>query len=161
MQSYVGTCKGICSYNLVLSCLIQLLPLQSSTFVVYFSNTFWHVNQVFPKGSAQNEIFPLLLIYHLPFRSYRGVKICFHSCHYQNHCFSFLSCRSCHTCVAHIALVSLVLHSCCSCLSRVALESLELYSCYKIDQIVLQVKFPKITKQLANQFKLDPKKFVS
>ena len=30
---------------------LQLL-LQSSVFVVHFSNTFWHENEAFPKGSS-------------------------------------------------------------------------------------------------------------
>ena len=42
MRNYAGTCKGICSYNLVYNFLIQLLPLKSSLFVVHFSNAFWH-----------------------------------------------------------------------------------------------------------------------
>ena len=31
-----------------------------------------------------NEIVPLLVIIHLPYSKYRGVKICFYSCPYQN-----------------------------------------------------------------------------
>ena len=60
MCNYAGTCNGICSYNLVHNFLINLLPLQSSVFVVHFSNAFWHGNKAFLKGSFQNELVPLL-----------------------------------------------------------------------------------------------------
>ena len=40
MRNYVGTCKCICSFNLVYKVLIELFPLQNSVFVVYFSNIF-------------------------------------------------------------------------------------------------------------------------
>ena len=62
MRNYAGTCTGICSYNLVRNFLIQLLPLQSSVFLVHFSNVFWHGNEAFPKGNSQNEIISLLVI---------------------------------------------------------------------------------------------------
>ena len=52
MRNYVGTCKGICSYNLDYNVLIYLLPLKSSVFVVHFLNAFWHENKTFPKGSS-------------------------------------------------------------------------------------------------------------
>ena len=64
--NYLGTCKGICSYNLVYNFLVQLLRLQSSVSVVDFSNAFWHENNAYPKGSSQNEIVLLLAIFHLP-----------------------------------------------------------------------------------------------
>ena len=97
MRNYAGTCKGIFSYNLVYNFLTQPLPLQSSVFVVHFSNAFWHGNKAFPKGSSQNEIVPLLVIFHLPYSKYRNVKICFYSCSYQNQNF-----------FTRVALVSLV-----------------------------------------------------
>ena len=111
MRNYAGTCKGICSYNLVYNFLIQLLPLKSSVFVVHFSNAFWHGNEAFPKVSFQNEIVPLLVIFHLPYSKYRGVKICFYSCRYQNQNFSLVS-HSCRSCNTRVALAS---HLCCSC----------------------------------------------
>ena len=119
MRNYAGTCKGICSYNLVYNFLIQLLPLQSSVFVVHFSNAFWHGNKAFPKVSCQNEIVPLLVIIHLPYSKYRGAKICFYSCRYQNQNFSLVS-HSCRLCSTRVALVSFVQHSCRTCHSRVA-----------------------------------------
>ena len=57
MHHYAGRCKGICSYNLVYNFLIQLLPLQSSLFVVHFSNPCWHGNEAFPKGSLRMKLF--------------------------------------------------------------------------------------------------------
>ena len=51
MLNYVGKCKDICSCNLVYNVLIELLPLQSSVFLVDFSNPFWHENENFPKDS--------------------------------------------------------------------------------------------------------------
>ena len=92
MRNYAGTCKGICSYNLVCKFLIKLLSLKTLVFVVHFLNAFCHVNKAFPKGSSWNEIVPPLALFHLPYSKYKGVKICF-----QNQNFS---------------LVSLVSHSC-------------------------------------------------
>ena len=153
MRNYAGTCKSICSYNLVYNFLIQLLPLKSSVFVMQFSNVFWHGNKAFPKVSFQNEIVPLLVIFHLPYSKYRGAKICFYSCRYQNFSLVSHSCRSCstlvalvsfvqhsfRTCVALVSLcrarvvsVALVLHSCRSCRTRVTRVW---NSCCKLDQI--------------------------
>ena len=39
----------------------------------------WHGNETFPKGSSDNEIVPHLVTF-----QYNGVRICLHSCHYQN-----------------------------------------------------------------------------
>ena len=81
---------------------------------------------MFPKGSSQNEIFSLLVIFHFPHSEYRRVKICFYSCRYQNQKFSLVSHSLC-SCSTRFALMSfvstrvaLVLHSCPSCLTRVA-----------------------------------------
>ena len=52
MCDYTGTCKGICSYNLMYKFLISLSPSKSSVFVVHFSNAFWHGNEAFSKGSS-------------------------------------------------------------------------------------------------------------
>ena len=131
MRYYAVTCKGICSYNLVSNFLKQLLPLKSSVFVVYFSKAFWHGNKAFPKGSFCNEIVPLLVIFHLSHSKYRGVKICFYSCLYQNQSFSLVlhSCRSCST---RVSVVSLVSHSCRLCRTHVARVW---HSSCKLDQI--------------------------
>ena len=112
----------------------QLLPLKSLVFVVHFLNAFWHGNETFPKGSSQNEIVPLLVVSHLAYSKYKGVKICFYSCRYRNQNFSVVShsCRSCstrvafmsHWCRTRVALVLLVLHSCCIRATYVALVSL-------------------------------------
>ena len=139
MRNYARTYKGICCYNLVYNFLIQLLSLKSSAFVVYFLNTFWHENEAFPKGSSKNEIVLLLVIFHLTYSKYKGVKICFQSFSYQNQNFSLVlhSCRSCSTRVALVSLVSyrvsfvsLVSHSCRIRVARVW------HSCCKLDQIV-------------------------
>ena len=67
MCNYAGACKVISSYNLVYNFLIQLLPLQSSVFVVYLSNVFWYGKEASPKDSSWNEAVPLLMIFHLPY----------------------------------------------------------------------------------------------
>ena len=118
MRNSAGMCKGICSYKF----LIQLLQLKSSVFEVHFSNAFWHRNKAFPKVSSQNEIVSLLVIFHLPYSNYRGVKVCFtrvvikikifHSCHTRVVCVAPVS----HLCRTRVALVS---HSCGSCRIRV------------------------------------------
>ena len=107
MRNCAGKCKCICSYNLVYNFLIQLLPLQRSVFEVHFSNAFCHRNKAFPKGT-QNEIVLLLVIFHQLYSKYKGAKIFFHSCRYQNQNFSFVSqsCRSCRTRVAFVSLLS-------------------------------------------------------
>ena len=138
MRNYAGTCKGICSYNLVYNVLIQLLPLKSLVFVVHFLNAFWHGNEAFPKGSSQNEIVPLLVIFHLPYSKYRGVKICFYQCHYQNQNCSLVS-HSCRLCCNRVALVSFVQHSCrtrVTCVWR---------SCCKLDQIEIFTSLQKLS----------------
>ena len=118
LRNYARMCKGIWSSGLVYNFLIQLFSLKSLVFVVHFLNVFWHGNEIFPKGSSQNEIFPLLVVFHLPYSKYNGVKICFYSCRYQNQNFP------------------LVLHSCRQCCSRVAFVSLMSHSCSKLNQII-------------------------
>ena len=117
------TSKGICSCNLVYNFLIQLLSLKSSVFAVHFSNALWYENEAFPKCSSQNEIVSLHVTFLLPYSEYRGVKICFYSCHYQNQIFPLVShsCLSCstrvisvsHLCCTRVARVGRVWHSCC------------------------------------------------
>ena len=117
MCDYGGRSKGVYIHNLVYNLLIQLLSLQSSVFEMHFSNTFW--NKAFPKGSTQNEIVRLLVIFHLPYSQCRGVKACFQLCHYQDKNFSLVL-QSCHSCGTHVVPVLLVLHLCRSCCSHVA-----------------------------------------
>ena len=79
------------------------------------------------------EIVSLLVVFHLPYSKYKGVKICFYSC-YENQTFSLVwhSCRSfstrvvlvlhlCRLCVTPVASVALVSQSCRSCHSCLAL----------------------------------------
>ena len=124
MRNYAGTCKNICSYNLVCNFLIQLLPLKSLVFVVHFLNAFWHENETFLKGSSQYKILPPLVVFHLPYSKYKGVKICFYPCLYQNQIF-----HSCRTRVVCVALVSFVQHSCRTCIAPVSLVSLVSHTC--------------------------------
>ena len=53
MRNYAGTCKDICSYNLV----IQLFPLQSSVFVVL-----WCTFQTHGMGTRDLLLLSLLLL---------------------------------------------------------------------------------------------------
>ena len=102
MRNCVGTCKGICSYNLVYgnasSCIMQLQcsvssPLQNSVFVVHFSNVFWHWNS--PSFATQ-------LI-----QWCEKMKIRFHSCRHQNQNLSLVShpYRASSTRVAFVSLL--------------------------------------------------------
>ena len=145
MRNYGGMCKGICSYNLVYKFLIQILPLKSSAFVVYFSNAFWHGNEAFPEISSQNEIVPLLVIFHLPYSKYRYVKICFYEFVSLSKSKFFtrvvrvaLVWHSCRSCLTRVTLVLLVLHSCRSCRTRVARVW---HSCCKLDQIRKKINY--------------------
>ena len=61
----------------------------------------------------------------MPYSKYRGVKICFYSCRYQNQNFSLVS-HSCRSCSTRVALLLFVWHWCCSC---VALVSFVSHSC--------------------------------
>ena len=100
MRNYAGTCKRICSYNLVYNFLIQLLPLQSSVFVVQFSNAFWHGNEAFKKVVLRMK----MLVSHLCCTPIARVSLVLDSC-----C----------SCLTYVALMSLVSHSCLSRLSLV------------------------------------------
>ena len=121
MCNYVETCKGICSCNLVYNFLMQLFPLKILVFVAHFLNAFWHGKETFPKSSSQNEIAPLLIVFHLPYSKYKGMKMYFYSRRYKIKIF-----RLCRTRVVRVALVS---HPCCSCLTRAALVLLVLHWC--------------------------------
>ena len=140
MRNYAGTCKGICSYNLVYNFLIQLWSLKSLVSVVHFLNAFWHGNKAFLKGSSQNAIVPPLVFFHLPYSKQKGVNICFYSCRYQNQIF--------HLCRTHAVRVALVSHLyrtryarvslvSQSCPNRVALVSLLSHSCRSCLALVL------------------------
>ena len=115
MRNYAGTCKGICNYNLVYNFLIQLLPLKNSVFVVHFSNAFSYGEEAFPKVSSQNEIVPLLVIFHWPYCENMFLLV-------------LLSKSKIFTRVALTSFVQ-VSHSCRSCSTRVALVSHLCYSC--------------------------------
>ena len=126
MRNYAGTCKGICSYNLIYNVLIQLLPLKSLVFVVHFLNAFWHGNEAFPKGSSQNEIVPLLVVFYLLYSKYVFTSVVikiknFHSCRTRVVRVALVS-HSCHWCNSRVVLVSFVQRSC-------ALVSLVSHSC--------------------------------
>ena len=127
MRNYACTCKGICCYNLVYSFLIYLSPWESSVFVVHFSNAFRDGNETFPKGSSENEVVSLLVIFHLPY-SYTGVWI---------YVFTFvvLKIKIFHSFRTRVVRIALLLYSCYLCRTRVALVS---YSyCFCIARVSL------------------------
>lgn len=115
-----------CSFNLGYNFLIQLLPLQSSVFVVHFPNAFWHWNKAFPKGCSQNKSSPRNLSFTMwliqkcknmfSFVSLTKSKFftCIVWCRLCSTCIELLlhSCRFCCTCVARVAFVTLVPGSC-------------------------------------------------
>ena len=112
MRNYAGSRKGICSYYLMYTFLVQLLRLKSSVFMVIFLNAFWYGNEAFPKGSSQNEVATLLIVFHLPYTKHWDVKYVFTRVVIKIKIF-----RSCRTRVVRIALMS---HSFCSCSTCVA-----------------------------------------
>ena len=67
MHNYVGTCKSIFSYNLVCNFFIQLFSLQSSVFLVHFSNAFCMGTRHFLKIAFRIKLLLSLLffIYHI------------------------------------------------------------------------------------------------
>ena len=74
MCTYMETCKDICSYILLYTFYVQILPLKKSVFVVHFSKTFQHGNEAFLKRGFQTEMVPLLVTFHLAY-NYRGVNV--------------------------------------------------------------------------------------
>ena len=120
MRSYAGTCKRICSYNLVYNFLIQLLLLQTSIFVVHLSNAFWYRNKAFPKGISQNEIVPLLLIFHIvnkgvqKLRKYVFTRVVIKIKIFTCVALALFVQNSCCTRVVRVPLMPRVSHSCCS-----------------------------------------------
>ena len=73
--------------------------------VSFKRNLSW--KEAFPNGSSLNEILLLLVVIHLSYSKYKGVKIYFYLCPYQNHKFSLVS-YSYRSCSALVALASLV-----------------------------------------------------
>ena len=103
---------------------VQLFDIACSiknfNFVVRFLNAFRHGNKTFSKVTSQNQISPLLVVFHLPYSNHKGVKICFNSCRCQNQIFFKIFQNS------RVALVSFVQHSCGT---RVTLMPLVQHSC--------------------------------
>ena len=146
MLNYAGTCKDICSYNLVYYVLIQLLPLTSLVFVVHFLNAFWHGNETFSKGSSQHEIVPLFIVFHLPYSKYTDVRRCFYPCRYQNPNFSLMS-HSCLSCSTRVAFMSFVQYSCRTCVALVLLVSLSYCICVTRVTLVSLVSGTRVVNQ--------------
>ena len=123
MHNYAGRCKCICSYNLVYNILIQLLPLQSSVFVVHFSNAFWHGNEAFLKVVLRMKLLLSLKsftchIVNAGLRKFVFIRVIIKIESVRGAHLSH-PCCSCRAPVAFVSLVSLVSHSCCSCLALV------------------------------------------
>ena len=144
VRNYAGTCKSICSYNLVYNFLMQLFPLKSLVFAVHFLNAFWHGQETFPKSSSQNVIVLLLIVFHLPHSKYKGLKMFLLVPLSKSKFFTCVTLVS-FVCSTRVALVSLVQHSCCTCVGLVLLVSRSCYirvarvwqSCCKLDQIIM------------------------
>ena len=125
VRNYSGICKGICSFDLVYNLLTQHFPLKSLVFVVHFLNAFWHGKETFSKSSSQHEIVPLVIVFHLPYSKYKGVKNVFtrvvikikifHSCGTRVVRVALVL----HLCHIHVSSVAHVLHSCRRCGTRV------------------------------------------
>ena len=119
--NYAGTCKSICSYNLVYNFLMQLFPLKSLVFAVHFLNAFWHGQETFPKSSSQNVIVLLLIVFHLPHSKYKGLKMFLLVPLSKSKFFTCVTLVSFvqHSCRTRVVSVALVSHLCSSCLTRV------------------------------------------
>ena len=102
------------SYNLVHNLLIYLLPLKSWVFVVHFSNTFWHGNKAFTKGSSL-KLFHSLLSFTCHIVNVGVWKFVF-TC-------AVIKIKISHSCHTRVVLVAPVSHSCRSRSTRVALVS--------------------------------------
>ena len=118
MRNFSGACKvSTCKYNLGYNFLIYLLLLKSSVFVVHFLNAFWHGNEAFLKGSSQNEIAPLLVIFHTCHIVNVGVLKYVFTC-------AVIKIKIFHPCRTRVVRVALVLHHCHIHVARVACVSL-------------------------------------
>ena len=138
MRNYAGTCKDICSYNLVYNFLIQLLPLKISVFVVHFSNAFSYGKKALAKVSSQNEIVPLFVIFHFP---YCENMFLLHS----------LSKSKIFT---RVTLTSFVQHSCCTCVALVSLLFHSYRQCrIRVSRVVLMalVSDSRVVNQTRSQ----------
>ena len=91
--------------------------------MVHFLNAFWNGINAFPKSSSWIEIVPPLVVFHLPYSKYEGVKICLYSCCTRVVCVAFVSSLY-GSGVARGSPVSLVSHSYHIRVGRVALVSL-------------------------------------
>ena len=115
---------GICSYNLVYNFTIQLIAYSYIAFAIKkfsFCGALFNGILAWKRAISKRqfiEIVPLLVVFHLPYSKYEGVKICFYSCRYQNQTFSLLS-HTCSSCSTRVVLVSLVSQSCRQCRTRV------------------------------------------
>ena len=139
MRNYAGTCKGICSYNLVYNFLIQLLPLKNSVFVVHFSNAFSYGNEAFAKVSSQNEIVPLLVIFHFSYCENMFLLVSLSKSKFLTRvALVSLVQHSCRSCLTRVASVTLLSHLCCSCRTSVARVW---HSRCKLDQIYNLIQF--------------------
>ena len=76
------------------------------------------------------------MVFPLPYSKYKGMKICFYSCRYQNQNFSLMP----HFCCLCSTRVALVLRSSCSYLTRVASVALVLHSCRSCLTLVLYIR---------------------
>ena len=100
-------------------------------------------------SKRQNEIVPLLVIFHLPYSKYNGAK----STRVVREALVSHSCLSCNTRVAPVS------HSCQSCLTRVTLLSLVLHPCYicvalvTLISLVSRTRFVNQTKSFKTRVK--------
>ena len=125
----MGTCKGICGYNLVYNFDVAF-TIKNLVFVVHFLNAFWHGNETLCFLEWGMKLFLSLQPFTCHIVNKRVWKYVstsvvikiktFHSCRTCVICVALVL-YSCHTC---IALALLVLHSCCIRVARVALVSL-------------------------------------
>ena len=76
MRNYAGNMQGHQRAAAIqcITCSYIFFHKKSSVFCCAL---FKRGNEVFPKDSSSNESVPLLVILHLPYSKYRGVKICF------------------------------------------------------------------------------------
>ena len=163
---------GICSYNLVYNFTIQLIAYSYIAFAIKkfsFCGALFKRILGWERGISKRqfiEVVPLLVVFHLTFSKYKGVKMFLLMTLSKSKFFtrvalvSFVqhSCRSwstrvalvshlCRSCFTRIASVALVLHLCHSCRTRVPSVW---HSCCKLNQIFTYYQF--IYTRKSNQF---------
>ena len=87
MRNYAGRCKGI----LQLQSRVQLFDIAFAIKKFSFCGALFRRILAWKRDiSKRYEIVTFFVVFHLPYSKFKGVKICFYPCRYQNQNFSLV-----------------------------------------------------------------------